>query len=325
MKFRKLGKTDLELSVVSFGASSLGKVFGDVDDETCVRTVHAALDAGINFIDCSPYYGITLAETNLGRAFKEIDRERYILATKVGRYGDDEFDFSATRVTRSVDESLQRMNVDHIDLIQCHDIEYGDLDQVVNETLPALQKIKESGKVRYIGITGLPLYIFKYVIDRAEPGMVDSILSYCRFTLNDQGLTSLFDYLDQKGIGIINASPTGMSLLVDRQVPDWHPAPKKIQEVCQKAVDHCKAKGIDIVELAMQYSISDPHITTTLVGTANPDNIIKNVEYADGEMDQDLLKEVQEILEPIHNQSWPSGRPENNDMPFRPEAQAESE
>ncbi|MCJ8330195.1 MAG: aldo/keto reductase, partial [Lentisphaeria bacterium] len=114
MEYRELGKTGLKLSSISFGASSLGSVFREVSVDACIRTVHASLDNGINFIDVSPYYGLTLAETNLGLALKEIDRERYILATKVGRYGQAEFDFSADRVTRSIDESLARMNVEHI-------------------------------------------------------------------------------------------------------------------------------------------------------------------------------------------------------------------
>src|SRR5262249_13015685 len=148
-----------------------------------------------NFIDVAPYYGATKAETVLGRALKEIGRERYYLATKVGQYGEGEFDFTAARVARSVDESLRRLNVDYVDLIQCHDIEFVKLDQIVNETLPALQRLKSTGKVRHVGITGLPLKIFPAVIDQVAPGMVETALSFCHFTLNDSSLESLIPYL----------------------------------------------------------------------------------------------------------------------------------
>src|SRR6266571_5457070 len=148
MEYRKLGKTGWEVSVLGYGASPLGGVFGKISDQEGIRAVHTAVDLGINFIDVSPYYGLTKAETVLGKALATLPRDRYILATKVGRYGADDFDFSAARVTSSVDESLRRLQVEHIDLIQCHDIEFGSLDQIVHETLPALRKVREQGKVR---------------------------------------------------------------------------------------------------------------------------------------------------------------------------------
>lgn len=309
MEYRTLGKTGLEVSALSFGASSLGSVFRHIDESEGIRTVHTALDLGINFIDVSPYYGITKAETVLGKALKGVPRDRYYLATKVGRYGDAEFDFSAGRVTASVDESLARLGVDYIDLIQCHDIEFGSLDQVVNETIPALRKVQEQGKVRFIGITGLPLKIFRYIAARTE---VDTTLSYCRYALNDTSLTALIPFLQEKEVGIISASPLGMGLLTGRGAPDWHPASAEIKEACAQAAAYCRSKGVDIAKLAMQFALANPDIHTTLVGTANPDNIRKNVEWITEPLDEALLGEVLEILKPIHNKTWPSGRPENN-------------
>src|SRR5512146_2782692 len=117
MNTRLLGRTGLQVSVLSFGGSSLGGVFREADEAEAIRTVHAALDCGINFIDVSPYYGKTRAETVLGRALKGIPRDRYLLATKVGQYDDGVFDFSAARVTRSLDESCRRLGVDTVDLL----------------------------------------------------------------------------------------------------------------------------------------------------------------------------------------------------------------
>ena len=213
MEYRELGQTGLKVSALSFGASSLGNVFRKVNEAEGIRTVHMCLDSGINLIDVSPYYGLTLAETVLGKALKEIPRDRYYLATKVGRYGEDTFDFSAGRVTASVDESLRRLNVEYVDIIQCHDIEFGDLNQVVNETIPALRRLQETGKVRFVGITGLPLKAFEIV---AEQTAVDTILSYCRYSLNDTALANKLPYFHAKGIGVISASPLSMGLLTDR-------------------------------------------------------------------------------------------------------------
>ncbi len=309
MEYRELGTTGLRVSALSFGASSLGGVFHAIDESEAMRTVHVALDLGINLIDVSPYYGLTKAETVLGRALKGVARDRYILATKVGRYGADEFDFSAARVTASVDESLQRIGVEHIDVIECHDIEFGSLDQVVEETLPALRRLQEQGKVGCVGVTGLPLKIFRSVLDRTD---LDTILSYCRYELNDTSLADMVPYLKEKGVGIINASPLGMGLLTERGTPAWHPASEEIKVACAQAAAFCRAQGVDIAKLAIQFSVANPDIPTTLVGTANPANIEKNVRWVEEAMDTALLAEVQKILAPIHNRTWPSGKPENN-------------
>jgi L-galactose dehydrogenase len=311
MDYRVLGRTALKVSALSFGASSLGGVFRDVDETDAIQAVHTALDGGINFIDVSPFYGLTKAETVLGRALRGIPRQRYILATKVGRYGHEmkDFDFSADRVTRSVDESLARIGVEHVDLIQCHDIEFGDLQQVVQETIPALRRVQQAGKARFVGITGLPLKVFRYVLDHAD---VDTILSYCHYELNDTALLDLVPHLEQKGVGVINASPLGMGLLSSRGTPAWHPTPQHVKQLCARAAEHCKARGASIEKLAVQFAVANPRIATTLVGSANPQNMQRNIQWIAEPLDTQLLREVQQILQPVHNVTWPSGRPENN-------------
>lgn len=311
MQYRKLGNTGLSVSALSFGASSLGAAFRAISEPDAIRAVHVSLDRGINFIDVSPYYGLTKAETLLGKALKTIPRDKYLLATKVGRYGAEQkdFDFSAARVTASVDESLQRLGVDHVDMIQCHDIEFGSLDQIVNETVPALRKLQKSGKVRFVGVTGLPIPSLRYVVERVP---VDTILSYCHYELNDTALLDLVPLLKARGIGVISASPLGMGLLSNRGSPAWHPAPAKVKELCAKAAAHCKAKGASIEKLAVQFAVEQPDIATTLVGSADPSNMERNIQAVEEPIDRELLKEVLEILKPIHNVTWSSGRPENN-------------
>jgi aryl-alcohol dehydrogenase-like predicted oxidoreductase len=140
MEYRDLGKTGMKLSILSLGASSLGGVFHELDEKEGIKAVHAAIEHGINFIDVSPYYGFTKAEIVLGKALKEIDRGSYYLSTKVGRYGINgvkSWDYSASMAAKSIDESLSRLNIEFIDLINVHDIEFSDLKQVINETIPA--------------------------------------------------------------------------------------------------------------------------------------------------------------------------------------------
>jgi aryl-alcohol dehydrogenase-like predicted oxidoreductase len=311
MEYRTLGNTGLKVSALSFGASSLGGVFRQTDDAESIRTVHACLDLGINFIDVSPFYGLTKSETVLGKALKEIPRGRYFLATKAGRYGSEmkDFDFSANRILASIDESLGRMGVEYVDILHAHDIEFGNLVQVINETIPALRQIQKSGKARYIGVTGLPLAALREVVESAD---VDAILSYCHYSLNDTALLDLLPLLKSRGVGAINASPLSMGILSMRGAPAWHPAPPAVRDGCAKAAAHCQSKGASIEKLAVQYSLANPEIPTTLVSSASVENMKRNIAWASEPMDAQLLAEVLEILQPIHDVTWPSGRPENN-------------
>ncbi|QSF46246.1 aldo/keto reductase [Paenibacillus tianjinensis] len=307
MKYRKLGNTGLDVSVLSFGASSLGSVFREVPKEEGIRTVHTAIDMGINLIDVSPYYGLMKAETVLGEALQTVPRDRYIISTKAGRYGQDDFDFSKKRVIRSAEESMRRLGTDYLDILQLHDIEFGSMEQVMEEGIPALEELKQSGKIRFFGVTGLPLNVFETVLSRTA---LDVILSYCHYSLNDTTLLRLLPLLERKGTGLINASPISMGLLSSRQVPDWHPAGGDIQAACQRAAEYCRDKGEDITKLAVQFSTANEQIPTTLVSTATPANIRNNILWTEEPMDEQLLKEVLEILKPIDGATWPSGRPE---------------
>src|SRR4051794_3142033 len=172
MIHRPLGRTGLSLPWLSFGASSLGQEFRPVDLGEAIRSVRAALDLGLNFIDTSPFYGRGMSECLLGVALRGVPRDSYILGSKLGRYDRAHFDFSARRVAESVDVSLHRMGVDHLDIMLCHDIEFVDMAQVVEETLPALRKIQREGKVRFIGVSGYPMKMFRYVLDRTDLDVV---------------------------------------------------------------------------------------------------------------------------------------------------------
>ena len=311
MEYRTLGRTGLTVSKLAFGGSSLGSVFRSIAEEDGIRTIHTALDHGINLIDTAPYYGITKAETVLGKALKGVARDRYLLATKVSRFGPniEDFDFSAARVSTSIDESLQRLGVDHIDFIQVHDMEFGDINQIIRETLPALREAQRQGKIRFVGITCLPVRLFKEIIDQVD---VDQIQSYCHYGLNDTSLADQLPYLKGKQVGIFNSAPLAMRLLTQEGPPEWHPAPAAVVVKCAEAAAYCASQGADLAKLALQFSVAHPDIHTTIVGTASPTRILENIRQIEEPLDTDLLAKVQEILKPIHNVTWPSGRPENN-------------
>ena len=312
MEKHKLGNTGLEVSALSFGASSLGGVFHEIDESRALEAVFTAIEGGMNLIDVSPYYGHYKAETVLGKALRQIPRESYILSTKVGRYGKDgvnTWDYSGRRAQESVSESMERLGVEYIDLIHVHDIEFqagmpGGLQKVVDETLPALVELKEKGLVGHVGITDLQLDNLKWVIDHSPKGMVETVLNFCHYCLCDDALADDLDYFEQHGIGLINASPLSMGLLSSRGIPQWHPAPKTLVEACKRAAEHCAQKGYPIEKLAMQFAVSNTRVPTTLFSSANPDNVRRNLEFIADPIDWQLVKEVQDIIGSAMRQTW---------------------
>jgi L-galactose dehydrogenase len=310
MQTRRLGRTDLHLPILSFGASSLGQEFRSVKLDDALASVRTALDCGMNFIDTSPFYGRGMSEVLLGIALRGVPRESYHLCTKLGRYDLHHFDFSRKRVFESIDVSLHRLGTDHLDIALCHDIEFIPMQQIVEETLPALREVQHAGKVRYIGFSGYPQKIFRFICDQTD---VDCVLSYNQYTLqNTRFADESIPYLESKGVGIMNAGPFSARLLTNAPLPAWLKEPEEVKAAARKAAEHCASKGVDIAKLALQFSISNEAIATTIAGSANPGNIRKWAEWAAEPLDLSLLGEVQEIFRPVKNIGHTEGLQENN-------------
>ena len=310
MKRRLLGRTGLEVPILAFGASSLGAEFRRVTVEEALASVHVALDLGMNLIDTSPFYGRGMSEVLLGIALKEVPRDSYTLCTKLGRYDLGHFDFSAKRVAESVDVSLHRLGTDHLDIILCHDIEFVPMDKIVDETLPALEKIRDAGKVRFIGFSGYPQKIFRFICDQAD---VDCVLNYNQYTLqNTRFADETVPWLVERGIGVMNAGPFSARLLTDAALPVWLKEPESVKEAARRAAAACRARGTPIAKLALQFSLENPLIATTIAGSANPANIRDWATWAAEPIDRELLAEVRAIFAPVHNVGHVEGLPENN-------------
>ncbi len=310
MEHRKLGNTDLQLPVVGFGASSLGQEFRPVKLEEALRSVHVALDLGMDLIDTSPFYGRGMSEVLLGVALRDVPRDSYTLCTKLGRYHLEHFDFSAKRVAESIDVSLHRLGTDHLDIILCHDIEFVPMQQIVDVTIPAIQKIRDQGKVRYIGFSGYPQKIFPFILNQID---VDCVLSYNQYTLqNTRFVDETLPLLKEKGVGAMNAGPFSARLLTNAPLPDWLKEPESVKQAARDAAALCEKNGVDIAQLALQFSIAHPDMATTIAGSANPANIQKWATWAEQPIDNDLLQQVQAIFEPVKNIGHTEGLPENN-------------
>ena len=313
MEYRTLGKTGLRVSIIGYGASPLGNEFGETDVAEGVRAVHHAIERGINYFDVSPYYGRTLAEERLGAALQG-KRDKVLLATKCGRYGREveECDYSAKRVTAGLDGSLKRLRTDHVDVIQIHDCEMAaDPEQLIHETIPALREIVKAGKARWVGITGLPLKLLRYLAAEAD---VDTILSFCRYNLMITDMDEILTPLcRRRNIGLINASPLHMRMLTEKGVPEWHPAPKEVLDVSRRLVSACREAGADVADVAFRFCLDHPHVATTLVGMSKQRHVESNLRALERKNDPALLKRLAAIIAPVKNVIWMQGRPENND------------
>lgn len=308
MRYRVLGKTGLDVSVIGFGAATFGDVYGCVTPEGCRKALHYAIDCGINLIDVSPYYGLTLAEERLGMAL-EGRRHETILATKCGRYGSADFDFSAATVVRSFEDSLRRLRTDYVDLLQVHDVEFGSIELVIHETLPALRKLKEQGKARFIGVTGYWPGLLAHI---AETTPVDTVLNYCHWNLlmddMDHELTPLAAKL---GFGLMNASPLHMGLLAGLGGPPWHPAPAQVKNTATSIAEACQRYGLAPGTVALSEVLRHPVVASTFVGLQNVEQVDDALKALDFTAPAELLAEIRALRTPVFNTVWPSGLPEN--------------
>jgi len=312
METRPLGPTGIKLPVLSFGASSLGAEFRPIDLNEAFRAVHTALDLGMNFIDTSPFYGRGMSEVMLGQALKGVDRGSYILGTKLGRYSLEHFDFSAKRVDESIHVSLHRMNTDHLDILLLHDVEFVKLPQIWEETIPAVLRAKEQGKVRAIGFSCYPMACFNSVLDHVEND-IDCVLSYNQYTLQNTAFAdALIPRLKDKNIGAINAGPFSARLLTNAELPVWLKEPEEVKAAARAAAKLCADNGVDIAQLALQFSCENPDIASTIAGSANPNNVAKWAKWLAEPIDRELLIAVQKIFEPVKNIGHIEGLAENN-------------
>jgi aryl-alcohol dehydrogenase-like predicted oxidoreductase len=307
---RLLGRTGLSVPGLGFGASSLGQEFRPVTLDEALQSVRVALDCGLNFIDTSPFYGRGMSEVLLGVALRGVPRDSYTLCTKLGRYDLGHFDFSARRVAESVDVSLHRLGTDHLDIVLCHDIEFVPMQQIVDETLPALRRAVQAGKVRFVGFSGYPQKIFRFIADQTD---VDCVLSYNQYTLqNTRFLDETVPYLKAKGIGVMNAGPFSARLLTQAALPAWLKEPEEVKAAARAAAALCAQRGTDIAKLALQFSCAHPDISTTIAGSANPANIRRWAQWLEEPLDTELLADVQAIFAPVKNLGHREGLPENN-------------
>jgi L-galactose dehydrogenase len=306
MQYRELGRTGLRVSVVSLGGAAIGQQYGPVSVAEAGECVHAAIDAGVNLIDTSAYYGKGQSEATLGEVLRGGWRDKVSICTKAGRLDRRAFDFSPAGMRACVDGSLKRLRTDCVDILLAHDIEFADdYEAVFTDTARVLHDLKREGKCRFVGMSCYPLGLLKQAIERCE---LDVVISYCHFSLqNTTLLTELLPVAAKYGVGVLNASPLSMGLLTNQGPPPWNPAPEPIREACRRAAELCRRRGADIAALGMQFCLAEERVPSTITGTAKRGELEANLRALRVPIDAQLLADVRAVLAAVADQSWPSG------------------
>lgn len=296
-----LGKTDLEVTELCFGASALGDMpdtYGySVDEDRARATVEAIFDGPVNFLDTSRNYGFGRSEERIGAVIKARGGlpKGFVLSTKLDR--DMETGrFDAARVRASIEESLAALNLDSVPLLHLHDPEHArDLKEITGDggALDELFKLKEEGLAQAVGLAMGRLDIMEPIL-RAYP--FDALISHNRFTLLNRSAEAMFDYAYDNDIAVLNAAPFASGVLAKgsaamprityQAADDAALAPvRAIEEVCAR-------HGVPTGVAALQFSLRDPRVTSTIVGVSKPERVQQTLDWAAMKLPQALWDDL---------------------------------
>jgi aryl-alcohol dehydrogenase-like predicted oxidoreductase len=314
LEYRSLGKTGLRVSQIGLGTAVLGNLFGTINREEGIAATQEAIKSGINYVDTAPFYNTS--QDVLGDALRDVPRNTYYLATKVGREWTDPvngrfdilagFDFSASSVLKSLERSLERLGLPYVDVVQIHDCDVpGNREILLKETIPALESAVKAGKARFIGITGYDLDFLKSITDEAK---VDTVLSFSRYNLHDVSLLDYLDVFESKGVGVVTAAALAQGLLTTQGPPAWHYASEDLKIMTKKAVQLAQETGTSIEEASLGFSLRspDPRIATSLVSIPTLEILKQNMEAATRprtSADEKLYEELRGVFG-HQNNSW---------------------
>ncbi|XP_069365083.1 uncharacterized protein [Maniola hyperantus] len=301
MRYNQLGNTALNVSHISLGGASFSSIYGSFDEQRSLDLITEALNRGINYIETGPWYGQGSSERTIGKALKGKPRESYYIGSKVGRYEKDPmkmFDFSTEKTLAAVDNTLQLLGVEYVDLIQVHDVTFGDVDVILNETLPALEQVVKHGKARYIGVADYDLDLMKEIVDESKVP-ISTVLSYAKSTLIDNRLQNYTKFFKSRGVGVINAAATGMGLLCNAGPQSWHPASDDTKAMCCEAAQMCMERNVELARLASWFSLNQPGIDTHICGFRTIDQLDDTISV----LEQGLSQQENMILQEFQKRS----------------------
>ncbi|WP_326585097.1 aldo/keto reductase [Streptomyces sp. NBC_00481] len=300
MRTRTLGRTEVRVTELAYGAAGIGNLFRPVADEEAAAAVDAAWDAGIRTFDTAPHYGLGLSERRLGAALRDRPRDTYTVSTKVGRLlvpadtqGDDlangfavpathrrVWDFSADGVLRSLEASLDRLGLDRVDVALLHDPDVH-AEQALDEAYPALERLRAEGVVGAIGVgmnqSALPARFLRETD-------IDVVLLAGRYTLLEQeGLAELLPEATARGRSVLIGGVFNSGLLIDPKpgaTYDYAPAPEPVLERALRLRAITERHGVSLRAAALRFPLGHPAVASVLTGARSPDEVRDTVEQS---------------------------------------------
>lgn len=303
LALRRFGQTDLQVTTLSVGCAQLGdmpETFAfSVSEERALNTLRSAFSSPINLLDTAAAYGDGESERRIGVVLKELGGlpEGYVLATKADR-NLQTGDFSGDQIKRSIERSLELLGLDRFQIVHLHDPEHTTFDNVMGRGGPVevLLKYRDEGVIEHVGIAGGPIDM---LIQYVETGAFESVITHNRYTLINRSAEPLLELAANRGLAVLNAAPYGSGMLA--KGPDayaryaYQDAPPELVERVRRIAAICERHGVPLPAAALQFSMRDPRITSTVVGMSRPERITQTLELAAHPIPDELWQELAQI------------------------------
>lgn len=323
MKYKKVKRIKEELSVIGFGCWGISgeNVWNNCNDDDSIRAIHCAIDLGINFFDVAPVYGFGHAEEVLGKALKDVNREKLIIASKCGFVWEEGIknvhkELSYKSILKEIDDTLRRLNMDYIDIYQLH---WPDHNTQIEESMEAILKIKEAGKIRYVGVSNFPVSLTeraeKCVEIASQQGLYNMLernaKTYYNHVLEYRTEKELLPYTKENGQAFLPYSPLLQGLLTGSFKRNDNYNEKDIRnhniklngnlferyyEASLKLEKIASDINVPLNQVALQWLIQKDEVTTVLTGALNEEQIVSNAKACEVELKEDTLKKINEVI-----------------------------
>ncbi len=291
----KLGRTNLRVTPICFGTSGLGDMPGTygyaVDEERAYATVRAILAGPVNFLDTSRNYGLGRSEARVGAVIKELGGlpPGFVISSKLDR-DMETLRFDAARARRSLEESLEALNVDRIQLLHLHDPEHAaDLGEITAKggAIAELFKMKEEGLVDAVGLAAGRIDVMMPILKDWD---FDALITHNRFTLTNRNAEPMIALAQERGIAVLNAAPYAGGVLAKGTAEHpryvYQEASDAMLEPVRKVEAVCARHGVPTGPVALQFSMREPRIASTICGVSKPERVAQTLEWARFEVPQ---------------------------------------
>ena len=320
---RRVGQTDVEVTVLGFGAASLGNLYRAVSEEQAAAAVDMAWSSGIRYFDTAPHYGLGLSERRLGAALAGRPRDEFIISTKVGRLlepnpsptgsdMDNLFDvpdthvrvrdYSAAGVRRSIEQSLELLGLDRIDIALVHDPDADhEQEDTLTQALPELVRMREEGLIRAVGVGMNQWEEPLWFLEHAPAGTLDVVMLAGRWTLLDRSGMPLLDACVERGVSVFAAAPFNSGLL-SKRVPDvssnynYGSPEATLLAQAQALAAAAEQVGATLPEAAVQFPLRHPAVACVVAGMAKAEHVHTSAEWISQPIDPRFWDQADTII-----------------------------